>query len=560
MISIFTRPIRPYRNLRRMRLIVNVLAKHGFGYLVGRLHLRGYLSWRRRWTRREAVSASRLSMAGRIRAVCEELGPTFIKLGQLLSTRPDLLPPEFISELSKLQDWVAPLPAEEILPIIEQSFNSSLEKVFLFFDPVPVASASMAQVYRATLPEGEKVVVKVRRPKIEEVIDADLAILSFLAGIVDNQIPEMRVVQGREVVEEFKRVIRRELDFTAEARNADRIRNNLPSDSRVHIPKVFWNYCRPNILVMERVEGIKLNEINKAERKFSGKELAQIITRCFMHQILGDGFFHADPHPGNLIIMQDGHLALLDFGMVGRLSPEFRGKVIRLIHNLIERDTERIAEVILTMAVISPGFNVRDFQWDIEDLLEQYYGLPLSKISLGKLIDEIGRIAFHYRIWIPRDMYLLSKTLLILEGVVRQLDPEFNLLETTRLYARSLLLRRISPREVEKTLVRYFEDTLIFLQNFPPRMNRFLDRVEKGELNVQFEPRKLEQLIAEQNRAFNRLALAFVITGFIVASSLLMQSKIGFQFLGLSLLGIIGYLVAGVLIVFMILSIFRSGR
>jgi len=556
----FSRSIRPYRNLQRIRQIFNILARHGFGYLIERFHLQTYLPWRRRWIRREEIPGSRMAIARRARIVCEELGPTFIKLGQLLSTRPDLLPAEFIQEFSKLQDQVAPLPVEDIIPLIERSMGFSLKDIFSFFDPQPAASASIAQVHKAVLSGGEKVVVKVRRPEIEEIIESDLAILSFLAGIIERRVPEANLIRARETVDEFRRAIRRELDFTIEARNTERIRNNLSSDSKIYIPRVFWNFCRPQVLVLERLEGVNLNEIDRAGEKFSGKEVSQIITRCFFHQIMENGFFHADPHPGNFILMENGQLALVDFGMVGRLTQELREKAARIFISLMERNTERLTEEYLALGIITSGVDLKEFRWDVEDLLDRYYGLPLGRISLGEVINEMGRIALRHHVRMPSNMYLLSRTLITLEGVVRQLDPEFNILETARHYAQTLLIRRFSPPRMKKALIRYFEDTFSVLQNFPHQLDRFFTRVERGELKVEFEHRGWEGLIAELDRAFNRLAFGLIIAALIVGSSLVMQRDSGPQFLGFPFLGIIGYLAAGILGIWLIISIFQSGR
>lgn len=553
-------PQRHLKHLRRYREIVRVLIRHGFGGLVDQLGLLPALSLPRRLLSRGPVGPP-LSAPEHVRLAIEELGPTFIKLGQILSTRPDLIPPAYIRELIKLQDTVPPADWEAIKAQVEAELEGTLEELFASFEAVPLAAASLAQVHAATLPGGQEVVVKVQRPGIEEVISVDLEILFDLARLIQERTPLGELYDLPEIAEGFAFTLRAELDFRREGRNADRFRHNFANEPALYIPRVYWEYTTSRVLVLERIRGIKIGDIEAldaagVDRHWVGEHAARIILK----QVLEDGFFHADPHPGNFFVMDGAVIGAMDFGMVGHVSPALRSDLTRLYVAFVDRDSEAVVEQFIRMGAVSYRVDRIRLQRDLERLLDKYYGLPLKEIRAQEVMEDVLPIAFRHHLHFPPDLWLLEKTLVMMEGVGLRLDPDFNIFDVVGPYVRRMAWQMASPRAWGRRLVKGVGDWGELFASLPRQAPRILDRLEHGELEFILSLKETDRALGRLDRIGNRLAISILIAALIVSMALLMPLVAaggrGFAFWLL----VIGFLIAAFLGMMLLLSIWRAGR
>jgi len=555
-----SRPLRGYRNLQRLTQIINVFAKHGFGYLAVQLRLKSILPLRRRF-RREGEGIQELTIPERIRMAMEELGPTFIKLGQTLSSRPDLVPASFVEEFKRLQDRVPPFPFPQVRATLERELGSPLERNFSHFREIPDGAASIAQVHSAVSVSGEPVIVKVQRPQIEKIIEEDIQLLAALAQLLERYVAEVRIYNPTGIVSEFSRTIRRELDFTLESSNVERFRNNFKGTSSIVIPQIFWNQSTSRVLTLERLEGIPIDETEKIKAKgHSEKEIARLLVDAYLMQIFEHGLFHADPHPGNILVLPGGRLALLDFGIVGRIRPEMMQINASIFLALVKRDYDRLVEEVLKVGLVTDESQIRGFREDLIDFIEPYYGRDLTQIEVGKIVSEAIQLANAYHIRFPLDLVLLGKTLATVEGVARQLDPHLNLLEIARPYARRLIRKERSPWELTSKALSVTQGYKELAQELPSQIRLALKKLLHGKLRVEFSHVGLEHLPKEMDRSSNRIAFSLIISAIIVASSLIINSGRGPLILGFSALGVIGFSLAGLLGLWLAIAILRSGR
>ncbi|MDP4128415.1 MAG: AarF/UbiB family protein, partial [Bacillota bacterium] len=417
------------RHLKRYRDVAKVLARHGFGFFVEEIGLLHMLSLPKRlFTDMEEIDPK--SVGERIRLVIEELGPTYVKIGQIASTRADVIPTEILHELEKLQDNVSPFPFVEVSRIIEGELGSPLGEIFSTFDENVLAAASIGQVHRAQLRTGEEVAVKVQRPQIKTMIETDLEILMDLATLAERRMEKMERLQLRDVVEEFSKSLRNELDYTIEARNAEKIAKQFKNDSTVYIPGIYWDYSTRAVLTMEFVKGQKLNEFKGIEEKgYDRKALSEHLVKALFHQVLIEGFFHADPHPGNILLLNGGVIAFIDFGMVGRLSLDMKHNFASLVIAMMRQNTESMIKAVLKIGIVPDDVNLTLLTNDVDELREKYVDVPMSRISIGEAISDLFEVAFRHRIRIPSDFTLLAKCLLILEGIVEKLDPHLSIMD-----------------------------------------------------------------------------------------------------------------------------------
>jgi len=553
-----------YKNIRRLRTILNVLFKNGFGHLIERLKLQHLISAGQRvfgHKRYPPLEADRISMPIRVRMVFEELGPTFIKLGQLLSIRTDLIPEEFAAEFRKLQDRVPPVPFPEIRAQIESELKAPLESFFSYIDPIPYGAASIAQVHEATLLDGRQVVVKVQRPKIEEIIDTDINILFHLAALLDRYVPESKVYSPSDIVDEFSKSIKRELDFTIEAGNTQRFYDNFAKDRHVVIPKVFWELTTKKVLVLERLRGLRIDQIEAMkERGWDTAKIALLGCKIFLRQILEHGFFHADPHPGNLLVMAEDVLAMIDFGIVGRLDRELKESCSVIFFSLLNKDYDRLVQEYIKIGFTSPETNIRHFRQDFIEFLETYLDRPLKLLNIGEIITHTVEISLRHRIRTPKDLILLGKTLLFIESIGTKLDPNISLLAISRPYARRLLSRRFHPHRLLSEARANLLDLSDLIRPLPRQLRTLIQKLIDGQLEIEFVHLGLENLINEIDRSSNRIAFGLIISSLIIGSSIVMHTQIGPAFLGLPLIGIIGYMSAGIMGLWLVISIIRSGK
>ena len=520
-------PIKQYRHLKRYQEIVHILIRHGFGGIVDQLGLLPALSLPSRLLRRQPVKPH-LTPAAHMRLALEELGPTFIKFGQILSTRPDLVPLVYIRELEKLQDVVPPAPWEIAKARIETELEAPIEKRFASFDTTPIAAASISQVYEALLPGGEDVVVKVQRPDIERTIDADLEILFDLARLLQERTPLGELYDLVGITEDFAHTLRAELDFSREGRNADRFRANFAGEPYLYIPKIYWDYTTRRVLVLERISGLKIDDLPALEAAgFDRHRIALYASRIIIQEMLIDGFFHADPHPGNFFIMcldDDPHqpvIGAIDFGMVGHLSLRLREELIRLYIVSVGLDSVEIVDQLIKMGAAGQRVDRASLQRDLERLLTKYYGLPLKEIRAQEVIDEVMPIAFRHHLRLPAELWLMGKTLGMMEGVGLKLDPDFDVFAVSQPYVRRFTWQMASPKVWGRKLLKGVNDWEELFAVLPKQSHRILDQVERGDLEINISFKETQQTINKLDLLVNRLATSILLAALIVGLALL---------------------------------------
>jgi ubiquinone biosynthesis protein len=554
--------LRP-RHISRYGRIAEVLTRHGFGALVAQLGLTQYLNLPRRIFRRELEPEDDLTPAQHVRLALEELGPTFIKFGQLLSTRPDLLPPEFIAELSLLQDSVPPAPWNTIRPHLEAELGASIEQLFMTFDTTPIASASLAQVYAATLPNGQNVVVKVQRPGIEVTISKDLQIFNDLARLAQERTAVGEYYDLADIAEEFSVALRGELDYRREGRSADQLRANFAGKSYLYVPKIYWEYSTRRVLIQERISGIKVDDIAALDAAgYDRHQIALNAAQFIIKEILEDGFFHADPHPGNILVMPGEVLGLMDFGTVGYLSQSDRGNLVRLFIVAIQMDAESVVEQLVRMGIAGPLVDRLGLQRDLQRMLLKYYNVPLNEVSTREVLEEIEPIIYRYHLRLPSDYWLLIKTLGIMEGVGKTLAPDFDIFAFAKPYVARFLRQMWKPAQwapsVLRNVVRWYDLGI----NFPRQVNRVLSQAERGEFGVRVQQPELRHSTSRLDLIANRIILGMLLSALIVALAMLMPSLnlTTWPWSLFTWIIVVSFGVMSILALWLIISILRAGR
>lgn len=548
----------PIRDLRRLTEILRVAAEKGWGHYVDRLRLKGYLP-----QETVAQAPAALGDARRLRAALEELGPTFVKFGQMLGMRRDLFPQDIISELPKLQDAVPPFPGEEARRIIEEQLGQPVAELFATFDESPLAAASIAQVHTATLHDGTLVIVKVQRPGIEQVVQADLEILFCLARLFNSHVPESRPYDPLGLVDEFAETILRELDFHREGRNTDRFRDNFKDDPSVYVPQIFWELSGKRVLTMERSQGRKISADHPADPA-ERHRLAEALVRLYLTQLFEHGFFHGDPHPGNVFIMGDGRVGFHDFGIVGYLSPRDQGNLRQLFLALIVRDAEWMAGVYLELCGATADVDLAVFTRDLEDALEEYYAASTQGSSFVEVLHQFIHLGRRHHIRVLREFLLLTKALMTMEAVVRTLDPAFNMDMALQGYVPRMIGRQMMP-ELSPTggLVRGYRAAAALrmaMFGFPDMLTKGMRQLQKGEATLRVRHEQLEGMEQHIDRASNRLSFSLIIAAVVVGSSIVMSFHTGPHYQGIPILGLLGYLLASVLGLWWAVAILRSGK
>ncbi|MEM4724851.1 MAG: AarF/ABC1/UbiB kinase family protein, partial [Candidatus Hadarchaeum sp.] len=448
----------PYEDIVRLRQIAEVLLRNGLGFLAEQLDLTRFLPpWRQKGLT-TGDRANKYSIPERVRHTLEELGPTFIKLGQILSTRPDLLPPDYIEELSKLLDAATPVPVSEILTELERELNAPPQNLFAHFGTEPIASASIGQAHRAVLKNGEAVIVKIRRPGVERVIEADLDLLMRQARFLEHRLALAREYRLSELVDEFGQTLRDELDYTIEGRNMDRLRYNLQQDSRVVIPHVHWDLTTRRVITMQELRGYKLLDLDALRREgYDLFAIAEVIVDVYFKQVFVDGFFHADPHPANILVC-DEQIGFVDFGMMGYLTPATKDLLADLLVNTLNQDIEQLTQIVIRLGTVERRTNVNELRRDIQRLFLRYYGLALEEVHLGEFLENIMTIAFRHHLHLPADLALLARTVVVLEGVARTLAPDLVLVDKARPFVQRLVSEQLSLQHLGARAVRTLRD------------------------------------------------------------------------------------------------------
>ncbi len=549
------------RDLGRLHEIASILIRYGFGDVVRRLGMAGVLESAGKvlhWNR--ASELARLEPPARFRRALEEMGPTFIKLGQILATRVDLFSPEWIEAFEKLQDHAVTVPFEAICQQLEEDLGCAPQALFKTVDPEPLAAASIAQVHRAQLEDGTEVVIKVRRPGIRSVVEADLRLLSRVAEIIEAEIADFRRYKPREVVRQFRLSLRRELDLATECRNAERVADNFSQHPEVVVPKVYWTWCSERVNVQQYIDGLPGNDLKAVDdAALDRKILARQGAQAVLKMVLEDGFFHADPHPGNLFYLPENRIAFIDFGMVGRLSEHRRDQVITLLHGLVEQDAQAVVEVLLDWSS-DVAVDTERLSLDVEGFVDQYHGVPLKDLNLVALLNELTSLLRDYALSLPPDLTLLIKVFVTLEGVGRQLDPEFDMVTVAAPFLHRAMLARYAPEALAKRGWRAVASTADLLIGLPQDLRQLLRSARSGRLQLHVDVTRLKTFGNQLDRAASRIAVGNVIAALIIGSSIVMTIKGGPTLFGLPLFGLLGFVGAVVGAIWLFFSIWRSGK
>jgi len=552
------------RDLPRLHEISLVFIRHGLGDLVRRIGAASILERAGamlHWG--EAARSAQLEPQQRLRLAFEELGPTFIKLGQMLSMREDLLPPKWTEELAQLHSRAAPVPFEEILPVIEQALGTAPSEVFVDLEREPSGSASIAQVHRARLRDGRAVVLKVRRPGIEAKVEADVRLLSHLAQFVESEVPEARRYQPTRVVEEFRRSLMRELDLAAEARNIERFARNFRGEPHILIPHVFPQWTSSLMNVQEYIDGICGEDLAAIERAgLDPKRLAQRGVDAVLKMILEDGFFHADPHPGNVLYLPGNRIAMIDFGMAGRLSSTRRNQIVDLLSGIARRDNEPMLEVLLDWAG-EDAVDEERLAADVDELVEDYAELALKDIRIGALIERITAIMREHGTVLPADLTLMFKALISLEGLGRKYDPDFRLADQLKPFLERAIAARYAPAEVGRRGGASLGHFLGLVGSVPRDLGRLLKDARRGRMRVDLDLKRLDSFGHKLDSTIDRITIGIMTASLVIGSSIVMTVTSGPKLFGIpffTVLGLFGYLLAFVNSVWIIVAIWRSRR
>ena len=511
--------IQAVQDLKRLREISSVVVRHGFGELWDRAKIWDVLG-RREDGERPSREEIRATSARRFRETLSELGPTFIKLGQILSSRPDILPPDFIAELSHLQDRAAPMPVETVFQLIAKGLGRTANQLFAWIDPEPMASASIAQVHRARLASGDEVVVKVQRPGIEEQIRSDTDLLFYLARFLEGVIEETGIYTPTGIVTEFRNATLLELDFENEARNIEEFARNHADRPYVGIPKLYRDLSSRTVITLQELKGVKLKTVLESPGSpgIDRKQLARHVLEASFKQLFADGMFHGDPHPGNVIVLEGNRIGLLDFGLVGRMSKQMQETIVVLVLAISLRDPDTVARLLYKVGVPDQRINLHQFRHDIHDILDRYLGLKLSEVDSGALMSELVDLAMKYRIKIPKEYAVLSKAAATTEGIVRQLDPDLDVTEVALPYAKQLLLERYSPGSMSGGFLRLLLQLQGFLQDTPQQLSQILMDLEGGKFNVTVRNDDLSRLNTNLKALGLLLFAGMISSGLIVGS------------------------------------------
>jgi ubiquinone biosynthesis protein len=548
----------PPRSLGRISEIAQVAVRHGFGYFFHRNRLSDLLPG----DGQPSVDELPSERGRHLRELLDELGPTFVKFGQLLSMRPDILPPDIIAELRGLQDDVSPFPYEQVEEVILAELGQPVERVFREFDPVPLAAASIGQVHRATLPNGRDVVVKVQRPGAPRQIEGDLNLMYQAARLARERVRALDFIDAEALVDEFARSIRQELDYRGEARNAETFRKNFAGHPHVRIPRVYWSYTRPRVLTLEFLDGTQLADLELLGWSVEDRHrLAEVLTEAWMTMIFRHGFFHGDPHPANVLVFAPDRIGLVDFGQAGRLTDEDVSKATGLFIDVANENIEALPKRLAELGVRYPKEREEEFVAELRELFYRYYGASLAEIDPQQVIREVFSMIYRMNLRLPTRFVLLDKAIATLGSVGIELSPEFNVFEVAKPYARNLMLARYTPARVASRARREAWNLARVASEMPYQVHDILEEVRDGQIEVGFVHKGLDEFMGKLDVAFNRLVIALVVASGLIGSSMLgIFAEGGPQLLGLHVLAVIGFVVSGLLGLWLLWGVIRSGR
>jgi ubiquinone biosynthesis protein len=553
---------RTYRHLNRYRQILAVLFKYGFGDLLEMLKIDQYIEVGLQMiSRKRATRVERLNRPQRLRMAFEELGPTYIKLGQILSTRPDLVPMEYIDELSSLQDKVPAFPFEQVRNVVSAEFGIPPEDLFDTLEEEPFASASIGQVHRAVLKDGESVAVKFQRPGIQKIIEVDLEIMLHLATLAERHIEELSFHRPVKIVEEFAKTLEKEIDYQNEATNMERVARYFLNDPHVYIPKVFRETTTTRVLTTEFIEGIKISDVEKLEA--AGLDRGILTARganLVLKQIFIQGFFHADPHPGNIFVLSDNVICLLDFGMTGIVDRQTREDFVDLLDSIVHQNEVRASQALLKLTDWEYEPDRRQLEREVADFMGRHLYKPLKDIELGKLLQQLLELATALRLRIPPDIFLMMKAFSTVEGVAHMLDPDFDMVEQATPFITEVKLARYKPQRIADDVYDLATRLLHFFQQFPKDLLDLANLIRQQKLSLQVEHRGLESMLATHDRISNRISFSILIAALIIGSALIVISETPPLIYGISLIGILLFSAAAIMGIWLLVAILRKGK
>lgn len=546
---------RRLRQLGRAAEVARVLVRYG-GY-----HIVDFLGLRQLVPRRMRHPGTPTDFATKLRAAIEELGPTYVKLGQMLSTRPDIVPPRYLEELVRLQDTAPPVPFAKVRALVEQELGKPLEQAFRYFSETPLAAASLGQAHAALLPDGTAVVVKVQRPGIRRLVERDIEVLYLLAHTAMQRLEHARVVDLVDLVQEFQLTTRAEMDYLQEGRNMERLRENMREIRNIHVPAVYWEWTTSRVLTQERIHGVKITDVDALRAwGINPSDVARTLGNAFMKQIYLDGIFHADPHPGNLIVTDAGVVTLLDFGMVARLDEGMRESITRLFISFAEQDSRYFAEEILELGRPLRPVDRKHFTADTDRVLRQYYDLPAGEVKMGAVLNDTLRLCTNHLIQLPSNFGLVVRTLAHLDGVAKRLDPEFSYLEAARGFLGRVLVEQLHWRTLSMDLYRTAGDLKSLLLRLPLRTNQLMTKLVDGDLKLRLQTEGLDEMRNHLDKIGNRISYSLVVAALLTGSALFALARVPPFIRGYPVIGVATFLVAVVMGIWLLVAILRSGN
>lgn len=558
---------RGMRSLGRLRHVAQVLTRNGFGHIVERLRLARFVPvWILRRKVRVPVDDSLASLGKRITRVCNELGPTFIKFGQMLSTRPDILPPEILRELRGLQDHVEPFDTTVARKLIEEELSQPVDRIFEHFDDEPIASGSIGQVYRARIRGGADVVVKVRRPEAVDIVRMDLQLLTWLADGLESYVPELRIYQPRAIVQEFEQLIERELDFVYESSAISSFAEFYWDNPHIDIPTVHWNLTTSGVVVFNEIKGVPLSELLASEplgEEYDPRLIAHRLLEAYLDQVFELGQYHADPHPGNIFIDAPARIGLIDFGQTGTISDDTVSQLVIMVYAAVRREVDLVVDALSELDALGPNTSKRDLQRSLRVLFDKYYGLPLKRFDVSALLHEFTAVVRRHDVIVPREGIVLIKAVGMVIGVATDLDPELDVLKLLTPRIKAVMRERISPRRLTKNAAVGGWHLMNIVRRLPMDLREGLRRISSGQWQLNVKHENIDRLATELDRSSNRLAFSVIIAAIIVGSSMIItvdhEAKL-LGFIRIQSVGVFGYVIAGILGLGLTWAIIRSGR
>lgn len=528
-------------NLKRLNEIIKALNDYKFGYIAEKIKLKSKIPFKGK-SKYESIEELDSALPARIRLALQELGTTFIKLGQMLSTRPDLVGDEIAAELTKLQDDVTPVDLEIIKSTIETELSNSIEDLFSEFEEEALGSASIGQVHKAVLKNGDKVAIKIQKPGVEEIIHKDITIMRFLAKRINDYMPQFRIYNFPRIVDEFENSILKEIDYNQEAINIIRFDNNFKENEAIYVPKVYKKYSTEKVLTMELIEGKKVSDVIKSNEGYDKPLIAKREINSFFKQVLIDGFFHADPHPSNVYILDDNVVCFLDYGMMGILDQEFREDLADLVIHYLENNVKGVMNQLVYMGIINENIDMKSFKNDLTGIMYRFYGVGLNEMHGG--LNGLISLMRKYNVQVPGEFSLLVRGIALVEDTVERLDPNFDPVEEFKPMARSVMRQKVSPSRT----IDFIKDNIFEVEHLmkilPQGLSKILYRIEEGKINIEVEHKDLE-------RISNKLSTALIISALLIGSAIIMQTEKGVY------LGIIGFVISMILGIGMVLSILK---